>query len=121
MERRRVPYLFRPIPRPPTTCAGRKLRKNDGNSPKLIETSRPPISLLRPPFPSTHAPEARQNYRRDLQEVQLAWTSSRRSTQGSTTGPLLASAPPRNVEDFGFGQNTRETLPNFRQESKEKF
>ncbi|BBH05855.1 2-oxoglutarate and Fe(II)-dependent oxygenase superfamily protein, partial [Prunus dulcis] len=34
-NRCRVPYIFRPIPRQSTTCAGRKLRKNDGNSPKL--------------------------------------------------------------------------------------
>ncbi|BBG99900.1 2-oxoglutarate and Fe(II)-dependent oxygenase superfamily protein, partial [Prunus dulcis] len=52
-NRSRVPYLFRQIPRPSMTCASRKLRKNDENSPKLIETSRPPISLLRPPFSST--------------------------------------------------------------------
>ncbi|BBG99286.1 hypothetical protein Prudu_008919, partial [Prunus dulcis] len=42
-----------------------------------------------------------------------------RSVQESTTGPLLVSAPPRNVEDFGFRQNTGVTLPNFRQKSKE--
>ncbi|BBG99613.1 2-oxoglutarate and Fe(II)-dependent oxygenase superfamily protein, partial [Prunus dulcis] len=58
-NRRRVLYLSRMIPRPPTTCAGRKLRKNDGNSPKLTEISRPPISLLQPPFSSTQALEAR--------------------------------------------------------------
>ncbi|BBG93924.1 2-oxoglutarate and Fe(II)-dependent oxygenase superfamily protein, partial [Prunus dulcis] len=44
-----------------------------------------------------------------------------RSAQESTTGPFPASAPPRNVEDFGFGQNTGETLPNFRQKSKGNF
>ncbi|BBH02931.1 2-oxoglutarate and Fe(II)-dependent oxygenase superfamily protein, partial [Prunus dulcis] len=108
-NRRRVPYLSRPIPRPTTTCAGWKLRKNDGNSPKLTETSRPPIFLLRPPFPSAQAPEARQNHRRDLQEVQLARTSSCRSAQASTTGPLLASAPPRSV---GFCRKVLEIFEN---------
>ncbi|BBH09062.1 2-oxoglutarate and Fe(II)-dependent oxygenase superfamily protein [Prunus dulcis] len=127
MEPPSSPLPFPTDPRPQTTCASRKLRKNDGNSSKRTETSRPPISLLRPPFPSTQAPEARQKHRRDLQEVQLARTSSCRSAHASTTGPLLASAPPRSVgkldlvEDFGYGQNTGETLPNFRQESKGSF
>ncbi|BBG96074.1 2-oxoglutarate and Fe(II)-dependent oxygenase superfamily protein, partial [Prunus dulcis] len=76
---------------PPTTCAGRKLRKNNGNSPKLTETSRPPISLLRPPFPSTQAPKARQNHRRDLQEFPAS---------SDQYGKLDL------VEDFGFRQNT---------------
>ncbi|BBG93769.1 hypothetical protein Prudu_001880, partial [Prunus dulcis] len=37
---------------------------------------------------------------------------------GSTTGPFKASASPRKVENSGIGQNTGETLPNFRQQSK---
>ncbi|BBN69759.1 hypothetical protein Prudu_1159S000100, partial [Prunus dulcis] len=38
---------------------------------------------------------------------------------GSTTGLVRASAPPSKVKNFGIGQNTEETLPNFRQKSKE--
>ncbi|BBG97866.1 F-box family protein with DUF295 [Prunus dulcis] len=36
----------------------------------------------------------------------------------STTGPLIASALQSQVKSFGIGQNTGETLPNFRQKSK---
>ncbi|BBH02394.1 hypothetical protein Prudu_012938, partial [Prunus dulcis] len=39
--------------------------------------------------------------RKDLQEVQLARTSSYRSALESTTGPFLASAPPSNIEFCG--------------------
>ncbi|BBH06878.1 2-oxoglutarate and Fe(II)-dependent oxygenase superfamily protein, partial [Prunus dulcis] len=91
-NRRRVPYLSRLIPRPPTTCAGRKLRKNDGNSSKLTEISRPPISLLRPPFPSTQAVEVRRIHHR----ATLSFRTAKKRRR------------------FWFGQNTGETLPNFR-------
>ncbi|BBH03085.1 hypothetical protein Prudu_013851 [Prunus dulcis] len=40
---------------------------------------------------------------------------------GSTTGPVAASAPLSKVENFRFDQITGETLPNFRQKSKENF
>ncbi|BBG96511.1 hypothetical protein Prudu_005341, partial [Prunus dulcis] len=58
---RRVPYLSRPISQPLVTCAGRKLRKNDRSSSKITKTSRPPISLLRPPFPSTQVVDERRH------------------------------------------------------------
>ncbi|BBG97503.1 hypothetical protein Prudu_006651, partial [Prunus dulcis] len=39
---------------------------------------------------------------------------------GSTTGPFIASAPQDQVKNFGIGQNTGETLPNFRQNKEGK-
>ncbi|BBG95069.1 F-box family protein with DUF295 [Prunus dulcis] len=53
--------------------------------------------------------------------------ASCRSLKESTIGSLLTPAPPTKrricckVENFGFGQITGETLPNFRHESKESF
>ncbi|BBH05429.1 hypothetical protein Prudu_016807, partial [Prunus dulcis] len=43
---RRVLYLCRPIPRPPTTCAGRKLRKKDGNSRNFKASDLPPPATI---------------------------------------------------------------------------
>ncbi|BBH05350.1 hypothetical protein Prudu_016715, partial [Prunus dulcis] len=79
---------------------------------------------------SSEAPGVRLISRRDPREVQLARTISRRRTRETTRAVFLASDPPpkcRNsliseivwqVEDFGYGQNTGETLPNFRQKSE---
>ncbi|BBG97313.1 hypothetical protein Prudu_006394 [Prunus dulcis] len=48
---------------------------------------------------------------------------SRRRRKETTQAIILAPAPPTEaedlVEDFGYGQNTGETLPNFRQKSEE--
>ncbi|BBG99995.1 hypothetical protein Prudu_009879, partial [Prunus dulcis] len=88
------------------------------------------ISLISSPNLSSEAPGVRLIHRRDLREVQLARTSSRRRTRETTRAIFLASDPPpkcRNsliseivwqVEDFGYGKNTGETLPNFRQKSE---
>ncbi|BBG94154.1 hypothetical protein Prudu_002369 [Prunus dulcis] len=73
-----------------------------------------------------HAPGVRLIRRRDPREVQLARTSSRRRTKETTRAISLTPDPPPKrrdllyffVEDFGYGQNTGETLPNFRQKSK---
>ncbi|BBG93621.1 hypothetical protein Prudu_001692 [Prunus dulcis] len=60
---------------------------------------------------------------RDARDLpgELTEFQGRRKYAGSTTGPFIASAPPSKVEKFGFGPNTGETLPNFRQKSKGNF
>ncbi|BBG97386.1 hypothetical protein Prudu_006500 [Prunus dulcis] len=96
------------------------------------------FSLVSPPFLSSEAPGVRLTSRRDPREVQLARTSSLRRTKETARAISLASAPPpkwktlgmvklqgdsaefsAEVEDFGYGQITGETLPNFRQKSEE--
>ncbi|BBH01648.1 hypothetical protein Prudu_011980 [Prunus dulcis] len=85
-----------------------------------------------PPFLNqiSRAPGVRLISRRDPREVQLARTSSLRRTKETTRAISLAPAPPPKcrislisetvwqVEDFGYGQNIGETLPNFRQKSE---
>ncbi|BBN68569.1 hypothetical protein Prudu_477S000100, partial [Prunus dulcis] len=64
------------------------------------------------------APGVRLIHKRDPREVQLARTSSLRRTKETALGHQLSSRPPPKrfsetvgqVEDFGFGQNTGETL-----------
>ncbi|KAI5318959.1 hypothetical protein L3X38_038667 [Prunus dulcis] len=51
----------------------------------------PPFSLNSQPNLASKAPEAKLNHRRDLQEVQLARTSSSRRAQESTTRPSTSS------------------------------
>ncbi|XP_020421037.1 uncharacterized protein LOC109949551 isoform X2 [Prunus persica] len=79
------------------TCTGRSSPETGRESAVFTRTSSPSFSFVSQPNRSSKAPEDRQNHKRDLQRVQLARTSSCRSAQASTTGPLLASAPPRNV------------------------
>ncbi|BBH00059.1 hypothetical protein Prudu_009961, partial [Prunus dulcis] len=52
------------------------------------------FSLIRPPNQSCEAPGVRPNCRRDLRRVQLARTSSRRSTNETTRAIFPAFAPP---------------------------
>ncbi|BBH09366.1 hypothetical protein Prudu_021840 [Prunus dulcis] len=83
-----------------------------------------PLSFLHQIF---RAPGVQLIHRRDLREVQLARTSSRRRTKETTRAISLTPDPPpkrRNllyffVKIFGFGQITGETLSNFRQKSRE--
>ncbi|BBN67597.1 hypothetical protein Prudu_125S000400 [Prunus dulcis] len=65
-----------------------------------------------------HAPGVQLIHRRDLREVQQARTSSRRRTKETTRAIILAPTHHQSVEDFGYGQITGETLPNFRQKSE---
>ncbi|BBH05632.1 N-terminal nucleophile aminohydrolases superfamily protein [Prunus dulcis] len=62
------------------------------------------------------APGVQLTHRRDLRRVQLARTSSHRSTRDPPPGH--SKLPRHHVENFGIGQNTGETLPKFRQKSK---
>ncbi|BBN70213.1 hypothetical protein Prudu_1446S002000, partial [Prunus dulcis] len=78
----------------------RKVMISDGCSPEFHRSSSSIFSFVSSPNQSSKAPEVRVTYRRDLQRVQIARITS---------------------EKFGFGQNTGETLPNFRQKSKGKF
>ncbi|XP_020421036.1 uncharacterized protein LOC109949551 isoform X1 [Prunus persica] len=94
----------RPVAAPAPAGARRKLDENRRFSPELHLLRSPSflnqivrVSFINLIFMGNKAPEDRQNHKRDLQRVQLARTSSCRSAQASTTGPLLASAPPRNV------------------------
>ncbi|KAI5316201.1 hypothetical protein L3X38_045377 [Prunus dulcis] len=52
------------------------------------------FSLIRTPNQSCEAPEVQRIHRRDLQEVQLDRTSSRRRTKETTRAIILASDPP---------------------------
>ncbi|BBG93120.1 cyclic nucleotide gated channel 1, partial [Prunus dulcis] len=63
--------------------------------------------------PCTRSPA---NPQEDLRRVQLARTSSHRSTRDPPPGH--SKLPRHHVENFGIGQNTGETLPKFRQKSK---
>ncbi|BBG96831.1 hypothetical protein Prudu_005758, partial [Prunus dulcis] len=84
------------------------------------------ISLISSPNLSSEAPGVQLIHRRNLREVQLARTSSRRRTKETTRAISLTPDPPPKrrdllyffVEDFGYGQITGETLSNFRQKSE---
>ncbi|BBH02710.1 hypothetical protein Prudu_013369, partial [Prunus dulcis] len=97
--------------------------------PVFIQTSSSSISSVSQPNQSSEAPGVRLIHRRDPRGVQLARTSSRRRTKETTRAIILAPDPPPKcrislialVEDFGFGQNTEETLPNFRQKLEENY
>ncbi|BBH03100.1 2-oxoglutarate and Fe(II)-dependent oxygenase superfamily protein, partial [Prunus dulcis] len=83
---------------------------------ELTETSRPPISLLRPPFSSTQAPGTRQ----------AAGETFRRSSKLGPGAVAFTRHPPPGHRDFrafwfksvggnfGIEQITGETLPKFR-------
>ncbi|BBH05539.1 hypothetical protein Prudu_016953 [Prunus dulcis] len=76
-----------------------------------VRISSPDFSSVSPPNRSST--RSRQKCKRDLRGVEAI------KYAGSTTGPVIASAPPSKVKNFGIDQNTEETLPNFRQKSKE--
>ncbi|BBH05478.1 hypothetical protein Prudu_016871, partial [Prunus dulcis] len=59
-----------------------------------IRTSSHSISLISPPILSSEAPGVQLIHRRDLREVQLARTSSRRRTKETTRAISLAPDPP---------------------------
>ncbi|XP_020418041.1 uncharacterized protein LOC109948743 [Prunus persica] len=71
--------------------------------------------------PSSQASEAKLNHRRDLQEVQLARTSSSRVCRNPPPGHLLAPTLFPSCGKFGFSQITGESLPKLKQESRESF
>ncbi|BBH00058.1 LRR and NB-ARC domains-containing disease resistance protein [Prunus dulcis] len=106
--------------RPPPCCC-LEPPKTAGKRSSFGRFSNLSFSLIRPPNQSCEAPGVRPNRRRDLRRVQLARTSSRRSTKETTRAIFPAFAHHQSVKDFGFGQNTGETLPNFRQKSKGTF
>ncbi|BBH04519.1 hypothetical protein Prudu_015683, partial [Prunus dulcis] len=85
---------------------------------ELARTSLLSISSVSQPNQSSEAPGVRLISRRDPREVQLARTSSLRRTK-ETTRAISLAPPTTKVEDFGYGQFTGETLPNFRQKSEE--
>ncbi|BBN67859.1 2-oxoglutarate and Fe(II)-dependent oxygenase superfamily protein [Prunus dulcis] len=119
----------------PSRACWRHLRAPLATGPVALEQSLSPL-----PFPTDPSsaddlcwPETVKE-RRELTETHREFKASdlpppatisvdpgSRSAQESTTGPLLASAPPRNVKNFGFGQNIGETLLYFRQKSKGNF
>ncbi|KAI5313269.1 hypothetical protein L3X38_042443 [Prunus dulcis] len=68
-------------------------------------------------YPYIQALEVKLNHRKDLQEVQLARTSMKRP--GPLQLPRYLQDVGFIVENFGFSQITGETLPKFRQESRE--
>ncbi|BBG98526.1 hypothetical protein Prudu_007947, partial [Prunus dulcis] len=124
--RRRLPPV---TSRLPWTAA---YRPETGDfSPEFTQTSSHSFSLISLPNLSSEAPGVQLTHRRDLRRVQLARTSSRRRTKETARAIILAPDPPPKcrssfvtflnpVEDFGNGQNTGGTLPNFRQKSGEK-
>ncbi|BBH05257.1 N-terminal nucleophile aminohydrolases superfamily protein, partial [Prunus dulcis] len=88
--------IFRPASVAAVVRIGRNLPWKPTVRPNATRTSSSNISLISSPKLSSEAIEVR----------------------GSTTGPVRASAPPSKMKNFGIGQNTEETLPNFRQKSK---
>ncbi|BBH03099.1 hypothetical protein Prudu_013866, partial [Prunus dulcis] len=117
--------ISRSAPALRTPDSGRKLGKLPIGSLEL-PVARSPSFLNQ----ISRAPGVRLIHRRDPREVQLARTSSLRRTKETTQAIRLALAPPPKcrislisetvwqVKDFGYGQNTGETLPNFRQKSE---
>ncbi|BBN68504.1 N-terminal nucleophile aminohydrolases superfamily protein, partial [Prunus dulcis] len=70
-------------------------------------------------WPENHAPGVQLTHGKDLRRVQLARTICHRSARDPPPGH--SQLPCHQVENFGIGQNTEETLPNFRQKSKGNF
>ncbi|BBG95608.1 hypothetical protein Prudu_004200, partial [Prunus dulcis] len=62
------------------------------------------FSLIRPPNQSCEAPGVQLIHRRDLREVQLARTSSRRRTKETTRAIILAPDPPPRQIEKGKGK-----------------
>ncbi|BBG94610.1 hypothetical protein Prudu_002943 [Prunus dulcis] len=67
-------------------------------------------------FMGNRAPGARQDCKGDFRRVKVARTICHRNTRDPPPGH--SKLPHHHVEKFGIGQNTGETLPNFRQQSK---
>ncbi|XP_020425310.1 uncharacterized protein LOC109950559 [Prunus persica] len=63
---------------------------SDGGSSEITRTSSSIFSFNFPPNRSSKASEAKLNHKRDLQEVQLARTSSSRVCRNPPPGHLLA-------------------------------
>ncbi|BBN69835.1 hypothetical protein Prudu_1185S000200, partial [Prunus dulcis] len=78
---------------------------------QATRTSSSKFSFVSPPNRSSKAPGARQDCKRDLRRVKAVEV---RGIHHRANHSLRAK-----VKNFGIGQNTGETLPKFRQKSKE--